>query len=82
VRSVSLLTIGTCGRQVAVEDRMVTIERRGTRGTHPAIRLRGGASGHVDLCVRSSRKMPSEGVTTSLAHRAINRTVGWSLADS
>jgi hypothetical protein len=61
---------------------VVTVERRGTHGTHPAIELRGGALGHVDLCVRSFRKMPSEGVTASLARGAINRSVDHPLVDS
>jgi hypothetical protein len=76
VRPVSLLTIGVRGRPVAIGDHTVTVECRGTRGTHLVTGLRGGASGHADLCVRSSRRMPSEGVTASLARGDINRSVG------
>ena len=57
---------GTCGRLAATG----------------RIRSPPDASGANDLCVRKSRKTPSEGVTAILAHGAINRSVGQPLAES
>ena len=56
---------GTCGGQAAT-GRVRYGDR--TRSVYT-----NGASGENDLHVRSSRKTPSEEVTASLAHRAINR---------
>jgi hypothetical protein len=76
VRPASLLTVGGRGRQVAVGDRAVTVERRGTRGTHPATGFRGGESGHNDLRVWLLQKKVSEGVTTLFDRGGINRALG------
>jgi hypothetical protein len=76
VRPVSLLTVGGRGRQVAVGDRVVTVEHRGTRGTYPVTGLRGGESGHNDLHVRSLWKKVSEGITALFDRGGINRALG------
>ena len=62
---------GTCGGQAVIgcSDRTHLVATPDTSGAH-------------DLRVRSSRNLPSEGVTAILAHGAINRSVGRPLAMS
>jgi hypothetical protein len=76
VHPVSLLTVGARRRQVAVGDHAVTVEHRGTCGTHPVTELRGGASDHNDLRVLSLREEASKGVTALFDLGVINRALG------
>ena len=52
---------------------MTLVERRATHGRRRVTGRWQGASGRSDRSIRSSQNLPSEGVTASLAHGAINK---------